>query len=386
MNPSSTPSKSSADERPHSSLKKRLLVTAVIAVTIITVLSQFGTWILWKGILEQALGLTKAAVADFEMAAKINPNSEDALMKAASLLEDEGNVTAADGYFKQLYSLPRGKLPASIHLTSIALSNKNYTDALQYAQTWISLDAKDSRAYRAKGLALLGLQREQDALECFNQSIKLDPGSEANQDRDSIMTRYKSLEDATAKIMDPKLENNPNDIHAQLRDAQRLFAVDDHEGAVGKLTQALKLRDDASVYAMRAAINFSTKHYQDAAADYAHVEQLAGNTTVVLSDIIPEYGRFANMNNLPTSLTPADVRYYHAVALSNIHDYNDALKYINKAIALRPEFARAFTARADIYHCLNKGSAEQLDRARAKKFMGKEPVNRLHDMLEKALY
>ena len=53
----------------------------------------------------------------------------------------------------------------------------NYDNALDFFEQAISLDQKDPDLWNLKGVALRSLGRYNEAIECFNKSLGIDPVS-----------------------------------------------------------------------------------------------------------------------------------------------------------------------------------------------------------------
>ena len=51
----------------------------------------------------------------------------------------------------------------------------NYDNALDFFEQAISLDQKDPDLWNLKGIALRSLGRYNEAVECFNKSLEIDP-------------------------------------------------------------------------------------------------------------------------------------------------------------------------------------------------------------------
>ena len=55
------------------------------------------------------------------------------------------------------------------------LAEGNFEDALAYFEQALVLNQKDPDVWNQKGAALRSLGRYDEALECFNKSLELDP-------------------------------------------------------------------------------------------------------------------------------------------------------------------------------------------------------------------
>ena len=55
------------------------------------------------------------------------------------------------------------------------LKSENYEDALSYFEQALILEPNNADIWNKKGVALRSLGRYDEALECFNKSLSLDP-------------------------------------------------------------------------------------------------------------------------------------------------------------------------------------------------------------------
>ncbi len=57
----------------------------------------------------------------------------------------------------------------------ILLENGNFNDALGFFEQALLLNQNDPDLWNNKGIALRSMGRYEEAMECFNKSLKIDP-------------------------------------------------------------------------------------------------------------------------------------------------------------------------------------------------------------------
>ena len=74
------------------------------------------------------------------------------------------------------------------------LDDGRYNNALNLFEQAILLNQKDPDLWNLKGIALRSLGRYDEAIECFNKSLEIDP-----RDKNASWWNYKNSSDATPK-------------------------------------------------------------------------------------------------------------------------------------------------------------------------------------------
>ena len=130
--------------------------------------------------------LVNHAIDDLHQALKIDPRNDSAYVDLGfcyGMLED--SKTAADMYRAATLINPS---PDNFkELADVYLRTANSEAALMAANAGLQKDPHDARLFNAKGLALNGLQRSDEAAEAFRQAVRYDPSLEvARQNLDAI--------------------------------------------------------------------------------------------------------------------------------------------------------------------------------------------------------
>ncbi|HEY9717141.1 MAG TPA: hypothetical protein V6C69_06725, partial [Trichormus sp.] len=169
-----------------------------------------------KADIEHSLGFNKQAIGDYQSAVVIDPNSEEALSRLIALLLDNRDSDGAQPFLHILEDIqtPSAQLTVAEHMTAISLNKKDFENALKFSEKWVALAPNSARAYHAKGDALAGLNRSDQAVEALDKSLQIDPGSGAAADRDAVMQKSRVFDSYAESVAHPKLENNSGDYDA----------------------------------------------------------------------------------------------------------------------------------------------------------------------------
>jgi len=322
--------------------------------------------VLAKADIEHSLGYKKWSIADYRTAVEIEPSSEEALGRLIALLQDDNQGDNALTFLHMLEHMdtPSAQLTVAEHMSEITLSKRDYNAALNFSNQWIALAPNNARAYHAKGDALAGLGRSDEAVEALDRSLQIDPGSGAAPDRDALLQKSRVFETYTESVSHPKLENNFSDYDALLRDCVRLNMADQDQNAEEAATKAMRLKPDgASAVFLRGWSRMIEHNYDGALADIRAAERLANHKSI--SFPILNTGQV-----LPSHYEFADLVFFEGCIEQCRKDYKSALTNFDRAIALR-QFGDYFTARAKLYRILGRVNDAERDEAVAAKITPK---------------
>ncbi|HKT38144.1 MAG TPA: tetratricopeptide repeat protein [Ktedonobacterales bacterium] len=152
-----------------------------------------------KALREQ--GKNEEALALFERATQLNPNSDTAWNLAGSALDGLERYEQALVAYDRAISLNRNN--------SIFWGNKGtmlyrlgrYSEALTDFEQDLALDPKDAYAWHGKGNALYSLNRYAEALTAYEQSLALDPKyAIALRGKASVLIDLKRYDEALAAV------------------------------------------------------------------------------------------------------------------------------------------------------------------------------------------
>jgi tetratricopeptide (TPR) repeat protein len=182
-------------------------------------------------------------------------------------------------------------------------SMEQYENAISCYDKALELNPKNGKIWYYKGMSLFKLNRNDESIKCIDESIRLNPN-----DNDIIKFRETVMPD------DGKIKNQSqlNDIDSLLQDIDNVIASSMYEEALIRINKALEIYPN----------NLDIKANK-------------GRTLILLG----EYDEGAkllddNMQKDPTNLRTLE--YMQIIFGDLLKDYDNALKYINRALEVSP--------------------------------------------------
>jgi len=355
-----------------------------------------------RGLAYQQLQQLDLALQDIDQALARNSRDAPALASRAQVRLVRGDKQAALADLARVIEL---KADAASYLLRARAQHdlKEYAAAIADCNKALALAPKNVEVLLARGAALQALNRNDDALADFDAALAADPASPAASARKVELLRgQKKFTEAFAECerllkLQPKsaealarrggIHQAMNRSDAALQDLDAAIAADASlaaawlgraevlrglqrtEEALRDYSQALALQpDQPAALAARGAIHFGRRNFSQARDDYSAALRLdpqpsylrvRGLTNLLLKDFDAS---LADWNSL-ADLQPqnSDCPYFRGAIYMGRREYEPALKAFGQAIAIKANDARAYSARAHVYHRqgkLNEALAE----------------------------
>jgi tetratricopeptide (TPR) repeat protein/S1-C subfamily serine protease len=218
----------------------------------------------------------KDAVEAFDKAIQINPDLAIAYYARGMALRDWGKYPEALSSFEQatqkndkLYEAWREKsrmLAFFLHQDSEALASINQA---------IKLNQKDFVLYLLQGEILARLKRYPDAIDAYNQAIRLNPQPSSYISRGEVRFKMGDKQGASADF-NKVIELNPKSSDAYIYRANfRYSRLRDVEGGDADFAEAIRIKPNyAEVYYRRGGLRYNWENYQGAVEDYQKVIEI----------------------------------------------------------------------------------------------------------------
>jgi tetratricopeptide (TPR) repeat protein len=233
--------------------------------------------------------------------------------------------------------------------TRAAVYAKRYEDALLYAQLWVELRPKSQEAHEAIASILMELQRPLQAALHFESMLAI-AADEKSQERAyrriaAVLGRQQDRV-AAVKVMRTLVDKDKENAHAHFALAYLAVRTDDLDLAIEAATEALSLEPDWDEAALfKAGILVSRKDnvnaqafYESYLADHRDSVKVRLNYARYLVDIKQwEKARTQFLQVLKDSPEDADALYAVGLLSLQTHTLDDAAKYLEAALKLRPE-------------------------------------------------
>ncbi len=232
--------------------------------------------------------------------------------------------------------------------TRTAVYAKRYEDALLYAQLWVELQPKSEEAHETVASILMELQRPLQAALHFESMVAI-AANEKSQERvyrraAAVLGRQKDRV-AAIEVMRTLVDKDKENAHAHFALAYLAVRTDNLDVAVESATEALRLKPDWDEAALfKAGILVSQKDnvkaqafYEDYLADHRDSVKVRLNYARYLVDIKQwEKARSHFIQVLRDSPEDADALYAVGLLSLQTHRLDDAAKYLEAALKLRP--------------------------------------------------
>lgn len=214
-----------------------VFVVAFLAATVSPAMAQSGDK-------KQQLEELKAAYAKGVQAAKQNNSSAayQNLERALTLAQDTEQSGAAQKIQQYLTQLPK-------QWGNDALKNKNYEEAITHFEKGLEHNPKMPYLHYGRGLALINLDRTDDAMQALRQARSL--GQSQGDQRTARLARQRIQDHYVAQASEALSAQNPTEAQAN----EALSALDEMEQYVDP---------NAKAYFYRAAALYHKAQYQQA--------------------------------------------------------------------------------------------------------------------------
>lgn len=309
------------------------------------------------GLIEEKLGAWQAAIKNYQKAAKINPEHEDAYIRMAEIYYNRKNYHEAKEIYTKLtllfpqneinfyclgiveeilqnsdgalhcfltaIKLNSGYSPALYKIASIYFDKGDYQNAKGVYKKLIEINAQDADNYYDMGLIEESQRNWEAAIENYQKAIKINP----------------YLEDALYNIAEIYFNNNNYEsakkIYRKLirkrpesKDYSNIGLIEEHQekwdAAIRNYRKALELNHhNANALSGLARIYYNTGDYQNSKATY-----------LKLIAIEPEND---------------ESYYFLGVIEQEYKNWDKAIEYYQKAISLQPASAGSHAALGDLY-------------------------------------
>ena len=133
---------------------------------------------------------------------------------AMELLKNKRYQNALMCFEKAIEIKPDKENLGSIGVTLI--DHGRYEDALEYFERFTEIDPNDARGWGGKGIALSGLNREEEALSCCKKALEIDPKLKVVRDALAAIYYKKGSYEALASFAQETLKFFPEDTKARI--------------------------------------------------------------------------------------------------------------------------------------------------------------------------
>ncbi|MBI1791320.1 MAG: tetratricopeptide repeat protein [Acidobacteria bacterium] len=134
----------------------------------------------------ESQGKLEEAIAEYQRAVRQDPDYADAHYNLGNSLAAQGRFEEAAGHYREVLRLHPGDTPARKRLAQVlqasggGLASRNqWSEAVTRYREAVALDPEDADGHNNLGAALARVGNKGEAIACFEQALRLQPGHEA---------------------------------------------------------------------------------------------------------------------------------------------------------------------------------------------------------------
>ena len=283
-------------------------------------------------------------------------------------------LTTALADFEQALSLDPNSAEAHNGRGTVMFALKKLDEAMAEFETAIGLDPSFARAFNNRGLIHRAKGEKKRALKEFDTAIRLDPElPHAYYGRGCCLIELERYEEAIAALTQC-LNIEPQGAGPNAMRGVAHHYLHDYEAAIVDLDEAIRLGDESAwVFDCRGCAYHGIERYDEAIADY---------TKALEND--PNYGRaflnrgwaFHECDNYEAAIADfdeavrlmagtADVYYYRGQCWYEQDDYSKAIADFSEAVRIDPTYRRAYKWRAKVWDEIGNEENAKADYERA---------------------
>lgn len=265
------------------------------------------------------------ALRDYEQALKLNPKSAEAFFQRGSIYLSQKKTDVASKDFAAAVSFDPNYAPASSLLVESLRTLKRYPEALKECDRMLQLNPRSAEAICNRGTVYQAQNNTTLAMKDYDQAILLDSNYAAAWFQRAEVNRLLKRYDDALRDYDRAQTLRSN--HPQTLAGRALvhLAQSNHRSARDDFSAAIQLQPtESSYYRLRGILNLLLKDFDGSLADWAEFQRMQ-----------------------PAS---ADPHYYRGVIETARRNYDPALASLTRAIEVKSDDPKSYSARAHVYH------------------------------------
>jgi len=314
-------------------------------------------------VVQSRLGKKDTALASYDRALKVRPDSAEALFNRGWTLHElkrfEEALASYDRALKVRPDLAEAFCNRGLTLHEL----KRFEEALASHDRALALRPDYAEALSNRGLTLHELKRFEKALASYDRALTVRPDfAEALSNRGVTLHELKRFEEALASY-DRALKARPDYADALSNRGVTLYELKRFEEALTSYDRVLMLRPDyAEALSNRGNALHKLKRLEEALASYDRVLKVRPDYAKALSNrgvTLYTLKRFAEA--LASYDRALKVRPDYAEALCNrgntlkeLKRFEEALASYDRALTLQPDLAEALSNRGNVLHELKR--------------------------------
>ena len=301
------------------------------------------------------------AAEQCRQALRLKPDFAEAYSRLGGILQAQGQLVQAEEQFRQALRLQPELAEVYNNLGNVLKAQGRFAAAAESYRQAVSYKPDLTEAYNNLGHALRALDRLTEAAEQFRQALRLKPGFAAALSGLGLVLANLDQFHEAENILQQAVQAGPDLAEAHNNLGLTLMKMRRYEEAVASLRQAQRLDPGAVEVCNNLGIALAELDRFDEA-----VASLRQALTLASQSAGPEYA--AEPETDPAAKSPGP--HYlqtHFISLPEIYNnlgmvlttegrFDDALRHLEEALRLQPDFAEPHFSRALIH--LHRGDFE----------------------------
>ncbi|SCB33624.1 tetratricopeptide repeat protein [Bradyrhizobium yuanmingense] len=281
---------------------------------------------------------------------KALPDHVDAIHLLGMCAHDGRRLEEARELLERVIALDPRLHDAHNNLATVHFDLGNYEEARRCQERAIALKPSFAVALTNLGNTLMHMGLYEQALEMHERAIKIKPDcADALCNRGMVEIVLGQIMRAKASF-DRALLFQPRHAEAIVGSGMVSMELRHHEEAAAKFAQALAIKPGAPrILAQRGRLSYELQHLQEALADFDAALAISPKLELALrgkAQVCLVMGRTAQAMAAATTLIERNPRSEMGLALlgfaySNQGDMESAIEYLDRALALRPDYGDA---------------------------------------------
>lgn len=300
----------------------------------------------YRGTAKEKINDLEGALIDYSIALEWKNDFAEALFNRGQILYKLNRLSEAKEDFEKLLSIPHGETHDILYRKStyegvsriftaqgvtdivlhylglIALKNEEYTEAINWFDSAISIYNADPDYFVYRGEAKEKLFEYEGAKADYNLAIQKSPDHGLAQQHLSLLARALGNIEESDRYLSVAIERNPHLPYAYLERAYHRSEVGDYIGAIEDYTAALEIDSlDAEVWVNRGLAIEKTGAIHDAYDDFTQaikLDEALGNAWLCRANVL------VKLNKLSEAIEDYGIAIYC--------DPNYSLAYYNRAL------------------------------------------------------
>jgi len=313
-----------------------------------------------------AIGMVEDAIKYLNISIELDDRSIKPHISLAMLYSRMGNRYESIKSYKRVIEIDPSHIYTLQQLVMLYIHTDSIDNAISTLERLIEIDSATISNYINLANLLSQIDMDMKAIDIYKNALKIDPENPILYYNFGHTMQKIGRDKDAMDLYSRSLEFDPNNINTIYNIAYILEKNGDLNSAFAHYQKILKL-DPKNVETLNSLGDILKKWYRYDESLYCYGEAIkidpkytrAYNNAGILLMEIGDFDKASNLFDQLLSINPGPKGYYNkALLYKNISQYDNAIKFYEKAITLKKDYKEAYLALASLYK-------EQNDRKKA---------------------